>query len=378
MNSSIFERLTDEPIMRLTLRFGLSGWKLFCAAFVFFFVGTLVLSVSFAPCEGVTSRISFLRDVSTVLDFSILNPSILVLFVSYFRYFAKLIDQLEQDNRIDPLVLKDVQLSHVLTRPNFPRLINWASFILACIVMVAHIVNTCHYTGYFAVNDEGGLSFPGYYMMFVTLVYVYLTVNLLARSVLSVVWLRKVFQQRVTVDFLHEDGCGGLANAGRVMLRLHFILFLYAITVALFVYADAYLFRNAFSIRNILALPGYLIFAPLLFVAPLQPIHTAMKRSREAHLRQLRISINELFNVVDPRSTNMAHPDAIAKAESLQKLIGLYRWVEEMPVWPVDLRTIGKFCFTMLIPLGAFIAQLIASTDSIIYHVDVVMKWFSH
>lgn len=366
----------DEPISRfLLIRLRLSLPVVFVLMVIAYFGFTLLLSCM-SPGGGVgPNGITFLRDWSTLMDFAVLNPLVVVLVLSFLKSYNETLQTLADAHLITlegTRVESAIATVRRIYRTKIPLLF---AVVVTALTMSMHISNTCRYQHYFAVSD-GRLSLAGAYMMGVTAVYVYFLIFTLLKIAHLVYLTRVVFSCPAKVNFLHEDGCGGMKVMGNLCMKLNIVLFLIAITVCLFMVNDVAVFKNPYSIRVVVALPIYLVMSPLLFFFPLIPIHKAMAASRETYLRDIRSQINDMFRRLHEDMKHGARDKGKAEIENLHRLLEIYRWVEKMPSWPIDTGTYVKFAVTFAGPLCAFVLQLVIGSDGVLNHMDRITSLF--
>ena len=104
-----------------------------------------------------------------------------------------------------------------------------------------------------------------------------------------------------------------------------------------------------------------LVLTTLLFVTfflPLGSVHTAMKRAKENELESISEHFREVNTKVkeDLRDKNYGD-DLVADVESLEKLDFMYEKVNSMPVWPFNVRNIGRLISATMIPIIIFVMQ---------------------
>jgi hypothetical protein len=364
-----------EPILSLLVsKLRLSGWALYLL-FSAIMLGGMLLVCSFYPTTPTENGpvVSFYRDISTFIDFALLNPLVIALIVTFLTRFASTISA-SQDHGVVDITTEDA--SQELTRFNsrFARHFSWIlAAIVTAVAMYAHINSTLLINNYFAVSN-GKLTVPGIYMMAMTSVYLYLLIYFLFRLALILKVSRKIFSGQLKVDLMHEDKCGGLGQVGAVGMILNLILFLLAVTALLFFYTDFMIFHAEHSFRSFVMIPAYLIATPIIFFYPLAPLHASMQRRKEELLQLTRIRFNDIFaryrNIIATYEEGDMAKDVAqekrAMVEEMSDLRTIFKWVDDLPSWPFNIGMTLRFSLSMILPLLAYVVQF----------ADAIKSWF--
>ncbi len=147
------------------------------------------------------------------------------------------------------------------------------------------------------------------------------------------------------------DHCAGLSPLGMILIHVTWLATLAAIMVMSFIGlgASAGFGYTLLLIRVALTVPFYLIVIPLAIGYPLWIIHKAMQTKQETALKHVSDMLN-LFvervlqiNPIELRNSGKEMRE-LANAEIHFSLVNsTYSVLEEMPTWPVNVRTLKTF-----------------------------------
>jgi hypothetical protein len=150
---------------------------------------------------------------------------------------------------------------------------------------------------------------------------------------------------------MHPDNCGGLGPIGHVGLRNEYALMLLGINVVLFLLIG-YLYLDvsppvvAFMVTIVIA---YLTIGPFVFIAPLLPFRGAMEESKRELLIPVVQRIHNELNRLHAKLPS--GPPSKEEAESIEWLRKVSGMIDQLPVWPFDAGTLGKFITAYLVPV---------------------------
>ncbi len=204
------------------------------------------------------------------------------------------------------------------------------------------------------VYFAGWAQIPVYYATFYTFSLGILNIFASYR-VLSVLFS----SNKLIVQPLHPDKCGGLAPLGALSRTLIYWIILIGVVVALNVYNNYYVLGRHFDdpIQQSIIL-GYFVMAYVTFFLPMHAAHKPMKKAKEEELGL----IHKYISRVNQELKKDFEDDKSIDNEALENFNNaklMYDITIEMPVYPYNLKTIAAFISSILIPILFSILQKI-------------------
>ena len=177
----------------------------------------------------------------------------------------------------------------------------------------------------------------GFYGLLVVLFY----------SVLSVVWLRKLFTGfAVRVRPLYPDGAGGLASLGNFTLKLSYMIAFVGMILVVTPITRNYVAVGTLQFRwtpeLLTGLGVYVVSAPIVFFAPLSVAHQAMKDAKHQLLlniaRRFDAEYGDVHGVLDGDLQDLGD-----RSQVLGELQDLHKMTSAFPVWPFNVDNVTRF-----------------------------------
>lgn len=213
--------------------------------------------------------------------------------------------------------------------------------------------------GFWILKDTR-FSITGWVYLYCVFLFFFTAIAYALRIFVESLFLRDLARSsKIRLEALHPDGCGGLSAVGRLGLRHQYILTIIGVNLLLFYFYNVQKLNNPemFKIVMILLVVGYLIVGPLVFFSPLLPFRDEMANYKSNLINDFSHRLQEELNNIRSRLQD----------ESLSKepgdIIGMLRniitIIQELPVWPLDIKTLRKFFLAYIVPLIPAIKWLI-------------------
>jgi hypothetical protein len=211
---------------------------------------------------------------------------------------------------------------------------------------------------------ETASSFSFWFVIFLYMLFFFLFMTLLIRTVVAIVWFNKLFKDfDVDVRVLHPDHAGGLAPLSRFSTAIVYTIAIIAIANVFGDISEAVVTSKAYIdvVRQLYVLTFYIIysiFSSLVFFAPLYVAHVAMKKAKNEFITeisdQFEIEISRTQNLLGGDNTKLKN--SLSKLEELQKL---HIIASKFPVWPYNTGNLAKF-------FGAIVSPFLITFISIV------------
>jgi hypothetical protein len=183
----------------------------------------------------------------------------------------------------------------------------------------------------------------------------YCVLLILFYSILSIVWLRKLFHGFViNVRPLYPDRAGGLASLGNFTLKLSYMIALVGMILVVTPVTRNYVAVGTLQFRwtpeLLTGLVFYAIAAPIVFFAPLSVAHHAMRRAKHQLLlniaRRFDAEYGDIHTVLDDNLKDLEH-----RSKVLTELQNLHQMTSAFPVWPFNVENVTRFGTAYVLPL---------------------------
>jgi hypothetical protein len=199
-------------------------------------------------------------------------------------------------------------------------------------------------------NSPEGLSPVGIFAITIQLGLVYWLINVAWNSFLLSNCLHKLFatfQDYISLNPVHPDGCCGLRRLGSIAMIFSSIIFLIGMYISINV-IDHTLIQGQSLFSDIglpICLACYAVFAPVLFFLPLSTAHRTMQREKDAFLLPLANKSRKML-------TDLCNDNDVQRIDTFRQFGNIYRDLDKnIPVWPFDLRSIQTFFGTIVVPV---------------------------
>lgn len=164
---------------------------------------------------------------------------------------------------------------------------------------------------------------------------------------------------KLIVQPLHPDKCGGLAPLGALSRTLIYWIILIGIIVALNVWNNYYILERHFDDPLQLSIIfGYFVMAYIIFFLPMHAAHKPMKKAKEEELTLIHHYISKIDKTVKKDLEEFKDIDNNA-LENFKNAKQIYDITSEMPIYPYNFKTVAAFISSILIPIIFSIIQRI-------------------
>lgn len=192
----------------------------------------------------------------------------------------------------------------------------------------------------------------GYFYLTLTGLFWAVVAVYVVRSFAISKWLERMVPQfTVKVQPFHADRCGGLHPVGRLGLRNQYMLMIIGLNLSLMLVTALVYFPPKAITTWMCIVPAalYVVCGPIVFVGPLLPFREPMKQARDelrAKVSQSRQAlIAQLTDNLHHRTSTAGDVEMLARQHKLEEVI------DEVPVWPFDLKIRRKFVLSYVMPL---------------------------
>lgn len=208
-----------------------------------------------------------------------------------------------------------------------------------------------------------GAGLSGLYGRFFVTVNYSMVILIVYKCIVTVCGLHHFLAtQKIRVQPMHPDRCGGLRPIGALAVAVNYFLAIVMVFISLLVFFDE--FARTQPIYFILFLIFYGL-APFLLFFSLAKASRRMRETKQRSLKRLANTFDRYYSLLD-RGDDVEVYD-VAVAEEIGKVYPLYDIVEKMPVWPFDIRSVVRFFTTITLPAVLFIIQQLFDTGSVIH-----------
>ena len=198
-----------------------------------------------------------------------------------------------------------------------------------------------------------------YILVWVPLVYltVYVLVILVAKSILTLVWLNLLFRTfPARVHPLFPDGVGGFAPLGSLAVKYALIAVFLGLAVASFDIARYLFGPGGVYVDSLLFWACYATLTPACLIAPIWSAHKGMVINRNRLLRDVSKEIERILTQETPKRTESLEKSG----KTLVDLKSRYTLIKDSyPTWPVSFGTFRRFSITAAVPLITGVASIL-------------------
>lgn len=177
--------------------------------------------------------------------------------------------------------------------------------------------------------------------------------------------LYRKFQSQISINPFHSDGCGGLAFAGWLALRMMVISCVAGLMGLNLVLRDVFVAGQSSQLYHMFILPAYLVVMPIVFWVPILDARRLLITSRDAFQERLNKLHEELL--VDIYALDS--PDGESRdagwaqiKETTQRLDTLQLLLDrKLPTWPINIQPTLGFVTAYMAPIliPVFLKQLL-------------------
>jgi hypothetical protein len=297
---------------------------------------------------------SYLSNLSTILDFALLNP-LAILFLLRSRQ----------------IIASDPRLSQSETRnDNILRwIVSLCCAVLSILLMVAYSQSFLYgrfFDAIVTISDSGRsfVTMTGWVVFFWTGLFTYILISSALSQVTYVVRIARLRTSEVTYDPLHEDGAAGLRVLATPALEFTKASLVLLVTGVVFWIYDRVMAKAALTDRTA-SIAIFIVIVFPLFAIPIARLHYLMCDLREQLLRKVlggeprsfrRLSVSPDVERSDSATLKRLRDD-IEAAEKLRSC------VLSFPTWPMSTQTLvtcGAYFAGVAAPLIGKVAPLIS------------------
>lgn len=242
---------------------------------------------------------------------------------------------------------------------------NWIITFLPCLIsslFSIFVASTFIFAGKNTWNSISGIgNISAIEIINILLIFslYYLISGFFLRIILTSLIINKFLKNRVNVQPLHPDYCGGLSPLGDFSLRLTKAGIVLGIPVLLGILTDTYQFGfSLFSFVNILLMGGYILCLSVVFFLPLLGARKSMLRAKTKELKIISDHFqSERKDILKRYKVGESH--ANLDISNLEGLMKLYEIAKGMPVYPFNSKNVVRFLSSVLWPLALLLLQFV-------------------
>ncbi len=249
----------------------------------------------------------------------------------------------------------------------FANVNRWGQLAACVIGVVVGLGNAIAYSpqevGHWMARDDQLLLVGYYFIVCVAFFYFALTLYVV-RAIWMCVFLRDLVRLSTIRPLpLHPDRSGGLRPIGELGLRNQYMLAVLGTNLALLIWVSKTQLHASpeLNILVALALVAFSVLGPVVFLSPLMPFRAAMKDAKAELKSDVAIRLRHELRRI--RETIKVGDLAKGDEETIERLRKIGAVIDEIPVWPFDIGTLGKFSLSFFAPVAGLLASLIAITN---------------
>lgn len=179
----------------------------------------------------------------------------------------------------------------------------------------------------------------------------HLVVVILARGLMAVRGLRRVFRDReIKLQPMHPDKCGGIGCIGDYALRVSYFIAFLGVGVSIAFVNSVYVGKWEANYLVIFSALAYLLLSPIVFFMTLGAAHNRMLDAKKALQKMISDQFSKDYSQLSAKlgeSSEVLTPH-VEKVDQLRKL---YELTESFRVWPFDATSLQRFWAAFLSPL---------------------------
>jgi hypothetical protein len=347
----ILRVLCQVPGPRIVLFVGSAILMFGLAASAAWFEDTLWTSSNSRGAEG------FLNDFSTVIDFVLLDPLIVLLVVMFHDRIDQALSRPEvlnggSETRQQRTAIAESWIGYV-GHPVWSIIAAvWTPF-----VMILHVRDRLSLGDSYAGFEGTLVTVTGAMVWLGTSIVVYLvSLGLLKGLVYTVGLWQLGLSPGIRFDITNPDGAGGARLLVRPILTFHWFLIVCGTIVVLFVVHDWYYFDNLWTFRIAISSFFYVVFFPSLFLIPLFVMHGYMTAFRRDFLTRLAARL--------PVPSRKGPTSAPVRAKDSTRLEDWLAWrdlAKQFPTWPLSVPEVVRWAAIYYAPAIVSVAATLVT-----------------
>jgi len=212
---------------------------------------------------------------------------------------------------------------------------------------------------------SGGIT--GVYDAFFVFLNFAMIITIVYKCCVTIWLIQKILSFDIEIQPMHPDHAGGLKHVGDLAMAVNYFLILVMLYFTLLMIFDK------FSQRFVVIYLMFYVFTFFAFFASLYEAHKKMRRVKDDALEKLENTSNYYYNKLRA-SAGAAGVYDLDSADEIIMVDNLYNIVEKMPVWPFNVNNIIKFFSAFITPFLIFAVSLLSSSDSILYHWELLFN----
>lgn len=290
----------------------------------------------------------FKKNISTLVDFSILNPLVILFLLRSWNLKIKALVKLRKPIGIKPYHVFGLSL---------------LALTIGCVAMKLYVAGFLHGDFFDATivrqNEYTFITLTGWVVFIFTALFISFVTFMIF---LEVFYVRNILSLRacdVTYSPLHIDGSGGLSFLVRPSLNFVYAAIVIGIIFVVFVLQDHFIFQIKESNRLTL-ISIYVPFIFILLGLPILHLRRIMSEFRNSYL----IAVGNAVEKAMKASNNQGFLE-VGQAEnylSLVDCIDNYRKLaSELPIWPLPTKSFVTPLSSALISLSPLVYKILKS-----------------
>jgi hypothetical protein len=331
---------------------------------LYFLVPTFLSLLEGTAFDNDPKKLAFFDDYLGVLNYAAIYPLLFVAVINYYDKVAIAFAALQENGT----VLGREQGRYKAFVDSLDSVYNrgWTG-ALPCIVVIPVLI--WYHRGFIAVGalqvygggGTGRLTLLGYYWLYVMTGSVfYILVSILIRHLLTihVIWqLCDTFD--LDVRLRDYDNAGGLGPIGNISIAVAWVAVCVGVIIASYTglsMATGFAYILLVT-RVILSFTAYIALVPPLLLAPIWKAHQKMVKVKRAYLNRIAGTLHGRYRLIWNERVLLEAVDT-RELTDLENLDRLYSILDQMPVWPLDIRSVRVALTTMAV----FLSPLVTST----------------
>ena len=321
----------------------------------------ILLSIHSGNFNNSNLQIDAIRDIGYYVQFFILLPFFILFFPYYLKGFEKALNALIESGVVT-ITAEDSKEVEKYSNKLFGHWITTLIPYMMVFLFIIIDISTYILAGKNTWNSASGLKDVSFIEIIniVLIFFLFLLISsLFLRIVLTYFVINKFLTDRVNIQPLNLDNCGGLSPLGDFSLKLTKAGFAIGVPVLIGIISNYY--QHAIpllGLTNILLIGGYMISLSVVFFLPLLGARKSMLTAKKKELKLIGDYLEEkrkniLLNYGKNKSMEFM------EISNLEGLMKLYDLAKSMPVFPFNTMNIVRFLGSIIWPLALVVLQLI-------------------